>query len=78
MHAYIIITATPRTHLPPSALIRPVYLEASGAASAAFYRRHGFLDIKQVRASPGAPELYIMARPRASQLQQQAQQQGQQ
>ncbi|PNW74126.1 hypothetical protein CHLRE_13g586450v5 [Chlamydomonas reinhardtii] len=53
----------------------PVYLEASGAASAAFYRRHGFQDIKQVRASPGAPDLIIMARPRASQLQQHGQQQ---
>ncbi|KAG2443197.1 hypothetical protein HYH02_009275 [Chlamydomonas schloesseri] len=49
----------------------PVYLEASGAASAAFYRRHGFLDLQQVQAYPGAPILYIMARPRASSQEQQ-------
>ncbi|KAG2443484.1 hypothetical protein HXX76_001837 [Chlamydomonas incerta] len=47
----------------------PVYLEASGTASAAFYRRHGFVDIKQVRADQGAPDIYIMARPRAAQQQ---------
>ncbi|KAG2497242.1 hypothetical protein HYH03_004829 [Edaphochlamys debaryana] len=40
----------------------PSYLEANGAASAAFYRRHGFQDLEELAAAPGAPCVVRMAR----------------
>ncbi|KAG2497243.1 hypothetical protein HYH03_004830 [Edaphochlamys debaryana] len=40
----------------------PTYLEANGAASAAFYRRHGFQDLEELAAAPGAPCVVRMAR----------------
>ncbi|KXZ45027.1 hypothetical protein GPECTOR_59g635 [Gonium pectorale] len=40
----------------------PLYLEANSPGSRRFYERHGFEMLREIRAKPQAPPLFVMAR----------------